>query len=146
MKPDPISGGCLCGAIRYELHTPAKSIEHCHCSQCRRAHGALYASGGLYDSAAVKITQGEKRLTAYESTAGNWRQFCSTCGCHLFMTVDAFPNEIYVWVASLDDGMHPGHPADKEGHIFVGSKAQWEIISNDLPHFDAESDSLGIGN
>lgn len=145
MEFNPISGGCLCGAIRYQLLAPAKCIEHCHCSKCRRAHGALYASGGLYDTAALNIVQGEDNLTSFESSAGNWRKFCATCGCHLFMTVDAFPNEVYVWVASLDDGAHPGHPAEKEGHIYVGSKAPWEMVSDGIPHFSEESDSFGIG-
>ncbi|MEM9775142.1 MAG: hypothetical protein AAF902_11220 [Chloroflexota bacterium] len=43
-------GGCLCGAVRYKITGPAKSVEHCHCSHCRKAHGALYASGALYNS------------------------------------------------------------------------------------------------
>lgn len=62
------------------------------------------------------------------------------------MTVDAFPDEIYVWVASLDDGAHPGHPADKEVHIYVGSKAPWENIGSAIPQFSDQSDNCGIGN
>ena len=141
----PLSGGCLCGAIRYTLKEPAKSIEHCHCSNCRRAHGAFYASGGLYSASAVEIVTGQNNLQHYESSAGNYRKFCKTCGCHLFMTVDHFPNEVYVWVASIDDGAHPGHPAEKEAHIFTSSKAPWEHVSTKLPHFDEINSAISIG-
>ena len=145
MKFKPIAGGCLCGNVRYELLEGAKSIEHCHCSMCRRAHGALFASGGVFNHSAVRITQGEGNLQSYESSAGNYRQFCQTCGCHLFMTVDHIPHEIYVWVASLDEGAHPGHPADKEAHILIGSKASWEDLEGKIPQYENLCDSIGIG-
>lgn len=142
-KQNP-SGGCLCGKVRYQLLAPAKVVEHCHCSQCRRAHGALYASGGLFNTPDVKIMAGKNNLTRYESSAGNWREFCTTCGCHLFMTVDQFPDEIYVWVASLDEGAHPGHPADKDMHVFTDSRAAWETLPPGN-HFETLPPDSGIG-
>lgn len=145
MNEQPLAGGCLCGKVRYEIKASAKSVEHCHCSQCRRAHGAFYASGALFDASAVEIVSGEENLSIFESSTGNWRKFCSTCGCHLFMTVDDFLDEIYVWVASLDGGAHPGHPADKEVHIFVGSKVPWEQVADGLPQFDQLPSNIGIG-
>ena len=145
MIEQQLAGGCLCGKVRYKIYAPAKSVEHCHCSQCRRAHGALYASGALFDASAVKIIKGQSNLTHYESSAGNWRKFCTTCGCHLFMTVDNFPDEIYVWVASLDGGAHPGHPTNREAHIFVGSKAPWEQVADGLPQFNRLPNNIGIG-
>ncbi len=144
MKDKTLLGGCLCGGVRYELHAPAQSGEHCHCSRCRRAHGALYASGAVLDTEDVKVISGADNLSVYESSAGNWRQFCKTCGCHLFMIVDQFPKKIYVWIASLDDGAHPGHPDDKEAHIFVDSKAPWEQIPAGTRQFDGMPDDIGI--
>ncbi|MFK7802536.1 MAG: GFA family protein [Anaerolineae bacterium] len=144
MNYKPLSGGCLCGSVRYKLHAPAKSVEHCHCSQCRRAHGAMYASGAVLYTKDVQITAGEDNLALYGSSAGNWRKFCKTCGCHLFMVVDQFPEKIYVWVASLDGGAHPGHPADKEAHIFVESKAPWEQIPAETLQYAAMPSDIGI--
>ncbi|MEM9775141.1 MAG: GFA family protein [Chloroflexota bacterium] len=93
----------------------------------------------------MQIIKGEDQLSWFESSAGNWRKFCKICGCHLFMTIDAIPEEVYVWVASLDDGAHPEHPADKEAHIFIGSKADWEHVSPDIQQFDSMPDNIGIG-
>ena len=145
METFQLSGGCLCGKVRYTQIGHAKSVEHCHCSMCRKAHGALFASAAVLDADQLQIDSGGDHIAAFESSAGNWRRFCQSCGCQLFMTVDIIPNEIYLWVASLDEGAHPGHPTDKEVHIFVGSKAPWENVEKSHPHFAELPDNIGIG-
>ena len=132
-----VTGRCLCGAVAYRVTAPAKRLEHCHCTYCRHAHGALYASGALVDAAHFHIDRGSEELKAFTSTPGNHRWFCGRCGCHIYMSVDDMPAEIYYWAASLDADMHPGHPENCEWHLFVGSKAHWDRFDQLLPTHDA---------
>ena len=140
----PLMGGCLCGSVRYALLGAAKSVEHCHCSMCRRVHGAFFLSGALVDRDRLRIEQGADNLTTFVSSEGFRRQFCRTCGCPLFMLQDDTPDITYFAAATLDGGKHPGHPRDMECHIHVGSKAEWETIADDLPQFDTEAEGIGI--
>ncbi len=140
----PMSGGCLCGAVRYVLLGAVRSVEHCHCSMCRRVHGAFFLSAALVDSDRLRIERGADKLTTFVSSEGLRRQFCRTCGCPLFLLQVDAPDVMYFAAATLDGGKHPGHPKDMECHIYVGSKAQWEVIADDLPKFDVEAEGMGI--
>ena len=76
------TGGCLCGAVRYEIEGPLPSPSACHCTQCRRQHGAL----GIYTLAPAdryKI-KGKRHVAWYESSPGTKRGFCRICGSKLF--------------------------------------------------------------
>jgi hypothetical protein len=76
------TGGCLCGAVRYEIDGPLPAASACHCVQCRRQHGAL----GVYTLAPTdryKI-KGERHIAWYESSPGIRRGFCKICGSKLF--------------------------------------------------------------
>ena len=61
------------------------------------------------------------------------------------MSVDHIPTELYYWAASLDDGLSPGHPSEKECRIFVGSKAVWHTDEQCLPGFDEAAPGIGLG-
>ena len=134
----PIQGGCRCGAVRYALLAPALSVQHCHCSQCRKLYGALRMAGAVIERANIRI-EGDGNLTTYLASPGYRAQFCKTCGCPLFSYADSETRLMYFLPATLDGGEHPGHPADKEAHIYVGSKAKWERISDDLPKYETSS-------
>jgi hypothetical protein len=136
----PQSGGCLCGAVRYTQLGPALSVQHCHCSRCRRRYGMLAAQGAVIERAKIRI-DGEANLTTYASAdaPGYATQFCRTCGCHLFAREAGEPKLMYFMPATLDGGRHPGHPADKECHIHFGSKAEWDRTADDLPKYETTS-------
>src|SRR6266436_7633732 len=119
MTDFPIQGGCHCGAVRYTLLAPALSVQHCHCSQCRKGYGVLAAQGAVVERSSLKI-EGERDLTTYRKSPGYSTQFCKTCGCPLFAYEDSEARLMYFMPATLDGGVHPGHPADKEVHIYVG--------------------------
>src|SRR5262245_37704508 len=129
----PLEGGCHCGAVRYTVLGPALSVEHCHCSRCRKLYGALSATYAVIERAKFRITKGAANLTTDRSSPGLAGHFCQTCGCRLFSCEDAEPAVMYYTPATLDGGVHPGHPAGKEAHVQVGSKAGWEHIDNALP-------------
>ena len=138
MTKFPVPGGCHCGAVRYMLLAPALSVQHCHCSRCRKVYGNLAAQGAVIRRSQIRI-EGESNLTTYRSSLSFAGQFCKTCGCHLFSYEDSEADLMYLAPATLDGGAHPGHPADKESHIHVGSKAEWEQIAGGLPMYDAAS-------
>jgi len=134
----PLEGGCHCGAVRYRLLAPAISVQHCHCERCRKIYGTFFGTGAVVKRRDVSI-EGAENLTTYRSSPSLAGQFCRTCGGHLFGYEDSEPRLMYIAPTTLDGGAHPGHPADKECHIYVRSKAAWEEIGGDLPKFEASS-------
>jgi hypothetical protein len=122
-----LSGGCLCGAVQYSVHDEFEYALNCHCSQCRRATGAAFKSFAGIEKTKLHITKGHGRLLIFgEAMAHDVR--CKRCGSFLFSVVrDA--EYVHVNLGTLMDTptMRP------TAHIFVGSKAPWHTITDDLP-------------
>lgn len=124
-----IRGACLCGAVAFHVAPPAKWVAHCHCSMCRRAHGAPYVTWVGVPAEQVHVTAGEDALVRFASSAAATRRFCGRCGSPLFFESRHWPGEIHVARASLaDDGL----PAPM-AHAFWDSRAPWVAIHDDLP-------------
>jgi hypothetical protein len=120
-----MTGGCLCGAVRYRLVGPLGVVGVCHCSQCRRMSGHLAAFTSVGREALT--VEGEVRW--YESTPGAVRRgFCPVCGASLFWerrTEDVLD----LWIGSLD-----GPSRVRIGyHVHVADKPDWYEISDGLP-------------
>ena len=131
-----ISGHCECGRISYEIDGEITDYSHCHCGQCRRLHGAAFGSYGGVAKAGFRWVKGESELSIYASSANNDRHFCSHCGSLLMATTKPEPDVFYVTLGTMD-----GDPPRPPGyHIFVGSKAQWYEICDELPQFNEFSD------
>jgi hypothetical protein len=126
-------GHCLCGAIRYELRGEVGPIDHCHCSMCRRSHGAPFSTFGRIRRADLQITAGAELLTRHASSDAVERSFCARCGSRLFFRHAALPDHEFVAIGSLDDDSD----VKVEAHIFVGSKARWFTIHDELPQHEA---------
>ena len=131
-----LSGGCQCGAVRYELRGPAQEVNHCHCSICRRLHGAMFASFAMLRPGDFVLLKGADVITRYQSSPGCGRFFCSRCGSQIYSDVDQLPKIRFVAVGTLDEGAHPGHPAGTEHHVYVGSKVPWWKITDGLPQYE----------
>lgn len=129
----PIHGGCQCGGVRYTLTAPPAEVLHCHCSMCRKAHGALFASFGVYPAGALEIERGGESLGDYESSPGSHRLFCPSCGCQLFNRVEKWNESAFVVLGTLDAGEKPGHDPVKERHIFWDARVHWYDTGDDLP-------------
>ena len=97
MAPESHSGGCLCGAVRYEVVGPLRQIVACHCTQCRKTSGH-YVAATACSRAALRVT-GEPRW--FESSPGVRRGFCGTCGSNLFWE-NAAEAHISIWAGGLD--------------------------------------------
>lgn len=126
-------GSCLCGAVKFQIEGPIKSIVYCHCSQCRKAQGSAFATNGIVKSYDFKFSSGESQLTAYESTPGQKKYFCKICGSPILSKTEAKPDEVRIRLGTVISDI-----AEKpEAHIFSTSKANWEEISGDLPQYEA---------
>jgi len=131
-----ISGRCECGRIRYMVDSEIADFSHCHCSQCRRLHGAAYATFAGVARNKFHYVSGEADVKAYASSAANDRIFCAECGSNIVVVAKAEPDVLYVCMGTVD-----GNPAHPPGyHAFVGSKAAWHEITDDLEQFDTVSD------
>ena len=123
-------GGCLCGKVRYEVAGPLSAVDHCHCSLCRRQHGAAFASYAEFTPGDFSWTAGENFVKVYETLSGGGWCFCKECGSTLAGADKGT-------ITSITLGTVEGEPDIKsEFHIFVGSKAQWHDINDDLPQFE----------
>jgi len=124
-------GGCLCGAVRYEVTGAVSNPCFCHCASCRRASGAPMVPWGTFARAALRITRGQ--LHEYRSSSEVWRGFCAHCGTSLTYRHEARATEIDVTLATLDD---PAVIAPRM-HVWVNERLPWVRIADDLPQFPA---------
>ncbi len=136
MADESLEGGCQCGAVRYRVSAAAREVYHCHCSMCRKLHGALFATWAVVPRGSLEVVQGRHDLAAFESSPGVRRRFCRRCGCHLFCEIDSDPRFDWFTPGTLDAGADPGHGRDREQHIFVGSKVTWLDIHDDLKQYE----------
>lgn len=131
--PPPYRGSCLCGAVQYEVSGDIRFASHCHCSMCRKAHGAAFASYGGVEAGKFRFTQGEDVVRTFHSSPGVQRRFCPHCGSPLTWTSDEHAGQVAFTLGTLQTplpmpaGMH---------HIHVASKAPWYEICDSLPRSD----------
>lgn len=124
-----LRGSCLCGRIRYEVRGPVGRVSHCHCSMCRKAHGAAFATYGRVERSEFVLICGADDIGSYESSPGVRRTFCKRCGSNLQFISDKRPSTLSLALGSLDDDPN----VEASLHIFVGSKAPWFRITDNLP-------------
>lgn len=126
------SGGCLCGAVRFQLSGKIRNIVNCHCSECRKAQGAAFATNGVVDAEDFVLLSGEDLLTGYSSDQDQTKCFCSVCGSPIMSKRKSLPDQVRVRLGTIESDISER----PEAHIFVNSKANWEEISGDLPQYD----------
>ncbi|MEH6589617.1 MAG: GFA family protein [Halioglobus sp.] len=129
-----ITGKCECGAVKYTVDSEINDFSHCHCSQCRRLHGAAFASFAGVSRAAFRYECGEQDVKSYASSNSHGRIFCSHCGSNILVELESEPESLYLAMGAME-----GNPPLPPGyHIYVGSKAPWHHISDNLPQYDTE--------
>jgi hypothetical protein len=124
-------GACLCGAVRYTVAPPYRWFAHCHCSMCRKQHGALFHTGLGVASTSLQWLAGEADVVHYRATAAFDRPFCKHCGSKV-PAASHLPDVLDVPAGNLegDFGARP------EQHMFVASKSPSDHITDGLPQFD----------
>ena len=135
---EPYKGSCLCGQIRFEVDKFAPLTGNCHCSMCRKFHGAAYATIAEARAHHFRWTAGEQLLQAYTASNGTTRRFCRNCGSSLtFASPSADPELVEIALGCFDDDV----PVKPDAHIFVASGADWARPDDDLPQYEAGRDS-----
>lgn len=125
-------GSCLCGAVSFEAGELGQQIAHCHCSMCRKFHGAEYATYASVPRRSFRWLQGRDVLAEYKAPNGTVRSFCRQCGSSLlFWSPRADPEVMEVALGVFDSEV----PVKPDAHIFVGSAASWTSIEDSLPQY-----------
>jgi hypothetical protein len=122
-----LQGKCGCGAVHYEVADEFRYAANCHCSQCRAATGSAFKAFAGIERDKLTVTEGGDRLNVFgEENLNDTR--CAECGSLLYSVVRE-GEWVHVAMGSLvdDPSIRPGE------HIYVGSKAPWFEITDDLP-------------
>src|SRR5437867_1364114 len=124
-----LSGKCPCGAVHYAVADEFVYAANCHCSNCRRATGSAFKPFAGIERGKLDITKGEDNLMIYGDESGNDTR-CKLCGSFLYSVVR---DGAFVHLAM---GTHVDEPIIRPTkHIFVGSKARWFTITDDVPQY-----------
>jgi hypothetical protein len=129
-KPSTLHGECLCRRVAYQLPDAFEYALMCHCSNCRRATGSAFKPFGGIRSEELKIVRGENLITRFGEGA-NYDAHCGLCGSLLYSLVRE-GDYVHVTLGTLLDPPSTRPTA----HIFVGSKAPWDLITDTLPQFE----------
>ena len=134
-----LSGGCFCGAIRYQASGQVFNCTNCHCEICRRTTGAPCVAWFSVPAAGFRVVLGAP--ARFRSSDHATRTFCPTCGTQLTFSDDAAPEEIDISTCSLDD---PAASAVvPHDHTFTSSQLPWLRLADELPRY-ARNRSAGV--
>lgn len=116
------SGGCLCGAVRFEATGAPKWTGYCHCASCRRHTGAPVSAYAGFEDAQIRFTAGAP--ARFASSPGVERGFCAACGSTLSYRGDRWPGELHLHVGAMDK------PEDfaPTGQAFKAEKLPWVVL------------------
>ncbi|MGH8222235.1 MAG: GFA family protein [Woeseiaceae bacterium] len=128
------TGGCLCGAVRFELDEEPGPIDVCYCEMCRKASGGPLATNAPIRAAAFRFSAGAAVVSGYESSPGETRHFCSRCGSPLFSTRVDRPGVMRVRVGTINEPLTT-RPAIS---YHTASKCNWWQILDTLPRIETE--------
>lgn len=126
----PITGGCLCGAIRYEVSVPVEKLIACHCTDCQRTSGTGASFNAVMPSSALRFTRGKTRVFSKPSDSGNLlhRHFCGDCGSPIYSQRANAPDFLVLKAGSLD------HPEGLKVvmNIWTRSRRPWTLMDGSL--------------
>jgi len=128
----PLTGGCLCGGVRFEVLEPLVSAGYCHCTRCQRRTGTAASISARITPGSLRVLSGEELIRSYVPDQGFAKVFCSACGSALWSRHPQDSEFISVRLGAFDDdpGIRP------EYRQFVAYAAPWEDIPDDgLPRY-----------
>jgi hypothetical protein len=126
-----ISGGCMCGAVRYEVEGEPVYHALCHCDDCRASAGAPMVSWYAVKEGQLALKSGE--LSQFEGSPGSQRQFCPTCGTGLFFRNETnLPGLVDIQSATFDD---PG-AATPAIQVQCAERVAWMDKVPEMPAFE----------
>ncbi len=132
MTSSPLTGSCLCGAVKYEVAGQVARFYHCHCRRCRKATGTGHATNLIVQPATLRWLEGEAHVRSFKVPEAQrfTNQFCERCGSSLPRQPQG-SDRVVLPAGSLD--VDP--PIAPQGRIFVGSRAGWSCSGDGLPEY-----------
>ena len=127
-------GGCLCGAVRYTLHSAPDWSAHCHCRSCQKAIGAGFATWSGVKEQNFEVSHGQ--LTICVTSPGVQRGFCNQCGSSLTYVADGWPGIVSVLSATLDEPSI----AIPTAHNYLADKLPWVWLDDELTRRETFAD------
>lgn len=129
----PLTGGCGCGAVRFEVSAPLQSALYCHCTRCQRRTGTAWSASARPQRGSFRLRSGEEKLRAWKPEGGAEKWFCGDCGSAVFSRDPHDPERLGIRIGAFD--ADPGiRPSARQ---FVAYAAAWEPIPDDgLPRYD----------
>ena len=127
-----LTGGCGCGAVRFEVNAPLVAARYCHCTRCQRRTGTGSSASAQVEPGSFQIVQGEERMRVWKPDGGAEKWFCGECGSALFSRDPDDTTKVAVRLGSFDED--PGiRPTVRQ---FVAYAAVWEPLPDDgLPRY-----------
>jgi len=128
------TGGCACGAIRYEVSADPLMSANCYCRDCQRSTGGAMASLIVVPKSAFRLIKGELKYYAVVGDSGNevGRGFCASCGAPIATRLAAMPDVMAIKVASLDEPTR----FKPTMNIYLSSAQPWAPVAQGLQNFD----------
>ena len=131
-KSANIHGSCLCGAVTFLMQLPSKWCAHCHCSMCKKAHGAGYVTWVGFKQDQVTVSADNEQLIWYESSVGAQRGFCQQCGSSLFFRSEKWAGELHIALGAIDDEID----RKPQANVFFDSHVDWMPIDASVKQVD----------
>lgn len=147
LEPDPLpadvaaqprlTGGCLCGGVRFELSQAPSAVGYCHCTRCQRRTGTASSASARIDGRTLSLLAGEDLVQGWRHPDGGFEKcFCRICGAHLFTRNPDEPTQVAIRMGAFDSdpGVRPSF------RMFMSSAAVWEPVPDDgLARYDGRA-------
>ena len=130
-----VQGSCFCGTVKFEFSLPTLFCGHCHCSMCRRAHGAGFVTWIGVTMEQFRVSAGQDHLAEFNSSEHGTRSFCDKCGSSLFCQSNKHPEIMDIVLANLHDAID----REPQAHYYFSDRADWIAIGDSLPQFGGET-------
>jgi hypothetical protein len=136
----PLTGGCNCGAVRYEVTAPLRLAGYCHCKRCQRRSGTAASVSGHPEPGTFRLVSGQEEIRRWQPESGGAKFFCGVCGAQIYADNPGHPDSIGIRLGTFDDD--PGvRPSVRQ---FVAYAAVWEPIPDDgLPRHPESRHAAG---
>lgn len=130
-------GSCLCGGVELSIQGKITDIIHCHCSLCRKSSGTAFATNGFVNTGDFSIAKGKELISFFEVKPGKKRHFCKQCASPIYSSNGENPSQIRIRLGILDSDIEE----KPISHNFVTSKANWDSLNEELPHYERHEPS-----
>ncbi len=135
-KTMPITGGCLCGAVRFQITAKPLAAYYCHCTMCQKSGGGPFMAGATVPLEGFTYTKGSP--LRYESSPGIVRLFCGACGSPVGYQAAENPKLADFALGCLDDP----NIIKPESHQFTSTQVSWCQLHDDLPRYTEASEEV----